>query len=358
MSEGKPRTTIRERLEAMEREQLSPFATLAAQSRGRERATEPDPVRTAFQRDRDRIIHLCRSFRRLAHKTQVFIAPREDHLRTRLSHTLEVSQIARTITKALRLNEDLTEAISLGHDVGHTPFGHAGEWALDEAYRRYDPGACFQHAEHSVRVLTIVERDGRGLNLTYEALEGIEGHSKGAADTAASLETADDMTLEGMVVRIADRIAYLNHDLDDCLRSRLLRLGDLPQSTVEVLGERHSDRVGTMVEDVIARSADSPRLSMSPRVTSAMDELKDFLFDHIYLGPPLMPARKQVYGIIERLFDLYMEDDGSYEADIGSVPGFQAMRARQVCDYIAGMTDRFARDRYVEHFLPSGYPQF
>lgn len=350
--------TIRERLEQMEREQLSPHATLAAESRGRERATAPDPVRTAFQRDRDRIIHLCRSFRRLAHKTQVFIAPREDHLRTRLSHTLEVSQIARTISKALRLNEDLTEAISLGHDVGHTPFGHAGEWALDEAYRACDADAAFHHAEHSVRVLTVIEREGRGLNLTCETIEGIAAHSKGDADTDLSLEPGDDISLEAMVVRLSDRIAYLAHDLDDCLRSDLLTLDDLPCDCVEVLGERHSDRVGAMVEDVIAHSVDRPRLAMSPRVTEAMDALKDFLFDRVYLGPPLMPAREQVYGIIERLFKLYMRNDEAYAADIGSVPGFQKMRARSVCDYIAGMTDRFARGRYEEHFLPSGYPQF
>ena len=348
---------IRERLEQMEREQLSPYAILAAESRGRERPTEPDPVRTAFQRDRDRIIHLCRSFRRLAHKTQVFMAPREDHLRTRLSHTLEVSQIARTISKALRLNEDLTEAISLGHDVGHTPFGHAGEWALDETYRRHDSEASFHHADHSVRVLTGIEREGRGLNLTAETLEGIAAHSKGAADTDLSL-APDDISIEAMVVRLSDRIAYLNHDLDDCLRSGLLTLEDLPPNCVSVLGARHSDRVGTMVEDVIAHSDSRPRLAMTEQITSAMDDLKDFLFEQIYLGPSLMPARKKVFGIIERLFDLYMEKDEAYEVDIGSVPGFDAMRARGVCDYIAGMTDRFARDRYVEHFLPSGYPEF
>ncbi|MFP4248447.1 MAG: deoxyguanosinetriphosphate triphosphohydrolase [Armatimonadota bacterium] len=358
MTEPNPQPTIREQLEQMEREQLSPHASLAAETRGRARVVEPDPVRTEFQRDRDRIIHLCRAFRRLAHKTQVFISPREDHLRTRLSHTLEVSQISRTITKALRLNEDLTEAIALGHDVGHTPFGHAGEWALDETYRRYDPDAGFHHAEHSIRVLTVIEREGRGLNLTYETLEGIEAHSKGQADTGDSMAPPDGLTLEGMVVRLSDRIAYLNHDLDDCLRSGLLKLDELPASTVEVLGEVHSDRVGTMVEDVIAHSADQPALSMSEQVTSAMDELKNFLFERIYLGPPIMPAREKVFGIIERLFELYMEDDRAYADDIGSVPGFTKMRARAVCDYIAGMTDRFARDRYVEHFLPSGYPEF
>lgn len=358
MADCGDRPSIRERLEAMERAQLSPYATLAADSRGRPRPSESDPVRTEFQRDRDRIIHLCRAFRRLAHKTQVFIAPREDHLRTRLSHTLEVSQIARTIAKALRLNEDLTEAIALGHDVGHTPFGHAGEWALDESYRRYDPDAGFAHAEHSVRVLTVLEHDGRGLNLTHETIEGIAAHSKGAQDTEASLAPADACSLEAMVVRLSDRIAYLNHDLDDCLRSGLLTLADVPPMCVQVLGERHSDRVGTMVEDVIARSDGQPELRMSARVTDAMDALKDFLFERIYLGPPMLPARRQVYGIIERLFTHYMESDAAFAADIGSVPGFTTMRARAVCDYIAGMTDRFARDRYVEYFLPSGYPQF
>ena len=207
-------------------------------------------------------------------------------------------------------------------------------------------------------MLTIIEREGRGLNLTEETLEGIGAHSKGQADTGPSMAPPDGLTLEGMVVRICDRIAYLNHDLDDCLRSGLLRLEDLPASCPEVLGERHSDRVGTMVEDVIAHSDGQPTLAMSERVTEAMDELKDFLFDRIYLGPPIMPAREKVYGIIERLFELYMEDDRAYADDIGSVPGFTKMRARTVCDYIAGMTDRFARDRYVEHFLPSGYPQF
>jgi dGTPase len=204
----------------------------------------------------------------------------------------------------------------------------------------------------------MIEREERGLNLTSETLDGIRAHSKGDADTGASMTPPDDLTLEAMVVRLSDRIAYLNHDLDDCLRSGLLKLDELPQSTPQVLGERHSERVGTMVEDVIACSTDQPQLSMSEQVTSAMDELKDFLFERIYLGPPLLPAREKVFGIIERLFELYMEDDRAYSQDIGSVPGFTKMRARTVCDYIAGMTDRFARDRYVEHFLPSGYPQF
>lgn len=350
--------SIREQLEQLEREQLSEFATLAAESAGRARPEEPCPVRTCFQRDRDRIIHLCRAFRRLAHKTQVFIAPREDHLRTRLSHTLEVSQIGRTIAKALRLNEDLTEAMALGHDVGHTPFGHAGEWALDQVYRRHDPAAGFAHAVHSIRVLEIVERDGQGLNLTRDALAGIAQHSKGAEDTREALKPAAGESLESMVLRIADRIAYLNHDLDDCLRAGVLEPGEVPRECLEVLGERHSDRVGAMVEDVIAYSEGQPRLEMSDGIAEAMDVLKDFLFERVYLGPALLRAREQVHGVIERLFDLYMADEEAFEADIGAVPGFTQMRARAVCDYIAGMTDRFARTQYEQRFLPSAFPRF
>ncbi len=350
--------SIRERLEEMEREQLSPHATLAAESLGRARAAEPDPVRTCFQRDRDRIIHLCRAFRRLANKTQVFIYPAEDHLRTRLSHTLEVSQIARTISKALRLNEDLTEAMALGHDVGHTPFGHAGEWALDRAYRRYDPSASFSHTSHSIRVLEQLERDGQGLNLTRETLNGVASHSKGTGDTAKALVPGKAQTLEAVVLRLSDRIAYLCHDLDDCLRSGLLTLDELPSTTLKVLGERHSDRVGTMVEDVIGHSEGRAELAMTDEVMSAMDELKDFLFERIYLGPPLLRAREQVFGVIDRLFDFYMEVDEEYERQIGSVPGFPQMRARAVCDYIAGMTDRFAQRAYIDGMLPSGLPEF
>lgn len=349
---------IRERLEDMEQAQLSPHATLAAESLGRARAVEADPVRTCFQRDRDRIIHLCRAFRRLANKTQVFIYPVEDHLRTRLSHTLEVSQIGRTISKALRLNEDLTEAMALGHDVGHTPFGHAGEWALDRAYRRYDSSASFSHTTHSIRVLEELERDGQGLNLTRETLNGIASHSKGTGDTAKALVPGKAQTLEAVVLRLSDRIAYLCHDLDDCLRSGLLTPEDIPRGVVAVLGARHSDRVGTMVEDVIANSEGRAGLAMTDEITSAMDELKNFLFERIYLGPPLLRAREQVFGVIDRLFALYMEVDREFELHIGSVPGFPQMRARAVCDYIAGMTDRFAHRAYIEGMLPSGLPEF
>ncbi|MBC7289515.1 MAG: HD domain-containing protein, partial [Armatimonadetes bacterium] len=270
--------TIRERTEEFEVQYLSPYAALSKNSRGRQKAEEPCPVRTCYQRDRDRIVHLCRAFRRLAQKTQVFFSPREDHLRTRLSHTLEVSQIGRTIAKALRLNEELTEAIALAHDVGHTPFGHVGEAALDEVYGEYDPGAHFRHNEHSLRVVDVLERGGEGLNLTYETREGIVAHAKGRQPTIDALTRDLPSTLEALVIRIADRIAYLNHDLDDCLRLGVLDESDLPKDVMDVLGWRHSERVGTMVRDLIQHSIDSPCLMMSSEVAEATDALMDFMF--------------------------------------------------------------------------------
>lgn len=347
--------TIRERLEQMEREHLSPYAALSVNTRGRKAPESADPVRTEYQRDRDRIIHLCRAFRRLAHKTQVFISPREDHLRTRLSHTLEVSQIGRTIAKALRLNEELTEAIGLGHDVGHTCFGHSGEAALDEAYRRYDPQGGFAHNVHSLRVVDELERDGAGLNLTYETRMGILGHRKQERDLAEVLAEGET-TLEAMVIRLADRIAYLNHDLDDCLHAGVLSQDELPAETMNVLGWPHSQRVGRMVTDVIETSLDQPRLAMSPDVLAATDRLKCFMFESVYQRPELLAECAKVRGIIGGLFDVYMTDDRAlFEAE-GFVPEDQPRRARAVCDYIAGMTDRFARSQYVKQFLPSTYP--
>ncbi len=347
--------TIRERLEAMEQANLSPYAALSARSRGRLAPESPDPVRTVYQRDRDRIIHLCRAFRRLANKTQVFISPHEDHLRTRLSHTLEVSQIGRTIAKALRLNEELTEAIALGHDVGHTPFGHSGEAALDEAYRRHDPAGEFQHNAHSLRVLDELERDGAGLNLTYETRMGVLGHRKSERDLAEVLQE-DEGTLEATVIRVADRIAYLNHDLDDCLHAGVLTQDELPADCMNVLGWRHSRRVGRMVTDVIEASLDQPRLAMGDEVLAATDTLKRFMFDNVYQRPDLLAECAKVRGIIGGLFDVYMAEDRALFEAVGYVPEDPQRRARAVCDYIAGMTDRFAREQYVKHFLPSGYP--
>ncbi len=353
--------TIRERLEEIEQQTLSPHAALSADSVGREVAEAACLVRTAYQRDRDRVIHLCRAFRRLAYKTQVFISPTEDHLHTRLSHTLEVSQVARTIAKALRLNEDLTEAIALGHDVGHTPFGHSGEAALDEAYRGYEPEGSFKHQEHSLRVVDCIERDAAGLNLTWETRQGIVQHSKGQANLAQVLDAGvlaggSQNTLEGLVVSVADRIAYVNHDLDDCLRVGLLQPDDLPAGLVGRLGEDHSTRVGTMVEDIIAHSIDLPRLAMSTAVVEAADELKTFLFESVYEREELVEDREKVRGIIGNLFTLYMDNDDALMEACGRVPCDGSARSRLVCDYIAGMTDRFAANQYVKHFLPSSFP--
>lgn len=350
-----PPLTIRERIEQMEQAHLSPFAAHSVATQGRRAPETPDSVRTEYQRDRDRIIHFCRAFRRLAHKTQVFISPLEDHLRTRLSHTLEVSQIGRTIAKALRLNEELTEAIALGHDVGHTPFGHAGEAALDTAYRRYDPAAHFNHYAHSLRVVDELERDGSGLNLTYETRVGIQAHSKGEADLGQVL-SEPGLTLEAMVIRLSDRIAYLNHDLDDCLRVGVLTQEELPQEVLQALGFRHSQRIGRMVTDIIEMSTDQPRLLMSDEVREASDALRRFMFDNVYHRPELLAECRKVQGIIDGLFEVYMTDDAAlYEAS-GAVPIDAQLRSRVTCDYIAGMTDRFARAQYVKHFLPSGYP--
>jgi len=350
--------TIREQIEQRESDYLSRYATLSAESAGRVRPEPPCPVRTIFQRDRDRIIHLCQAFRRLAQKTQVFISPREDHLRTRLSHTLEVSQVAGTIAKALRLNEDLTEAIALAHDVGHTPFGHAGEASLDEVYRSYDPQAHFAHHEHSLRVVDVLERDGRGLNLSQETREGIVAHSKSMKDLQIDLEESTPPTMEAMVVRVADRIAYLTHDLDDCLRTGFLSAQQVPTAVTKVLGERHSQRVGTMVRDLIEHSLDQPRISMSSKVLEAADALKNFLLEYVYQSPRIHQETDKVAGIIHRLFDLYVEDDQAFAEISSSPPAAPKERARQVCDYIAGMTDRFARSRYLQHFLPAAFPSF
>ncbi|MGQ9730102.1 MAG: deoxyguanosinetriphosphate triphosphohydrolase [Candidatus Zipacnadales bacterium] len=346
--------TIRESIEQLERQTLSPYAALSANSRGREREEPECEVRTAYQRDRDRIIHQCKAFRRLAHKTQVFISPRHDHIRTRLSHTLEVSQIARTIAKALRLNETLTEAIALGHDVGHTPFGHAGEAVLDEVYRTYDPTAHFHHAEHSVRVLTVLEQEGRGLNLCRETLEGIAAHSKGRRNIQDVLESSAGLTLEAVVVSLADRIAYLNHDIDDCIAARLITAADIPTACTQVLGVRYSTRINTMVKDVIEQSAGQPAIRMSCCVAQAVDLLKEFLYERVYFSPPMLEEQARVRMVVHGLFRHYMESPDLLTKIANNPLATPAERARVVCDYIAGMTDRYATDRYVEFFLPGG----
>lgn len=362
----------RERQEQWEEEYLADWAARSARSH-RDRPETPDPVRTAFQRDRDRILH-SKAFRRLKHKTQVFIDPEEDHYRTRLTHTLEVSQIARTISRALRLNEDLTEAVALAHDLGHAPFGHAGEEALDAAYRDFVPTAAFRHVEQSLRVVEYLEhgtgeephdaseepaaegefdpRSRRGLNLTWEVRDGIARHSKGRADlTDAGREIA--ATLEGQAVRIADRVAYINHDIDDALRSGVIRASDLPREELNALGRSHSERIARMVIDIVQQSEDRPVVEMSPEIAAATDRLKDFMFERVYWNAATgnQDLRKAQH-VIRYLFHLYMEQPELMNGRNTLREVEVEERAQHVCDFIAGMTDRYAVSRFKHHFVP------
>lgn len=331
--------SIRTWTEAREREFLSPHAMCAADSLGRVIAIEPDPVRTDFQRDRDRILH-SKSFRRLKHKTQVFIDPSGDHYRTRLTHSLEVAQVARTIGRALRLNEDLIEAIALGHDVGHTPFGHMGEHALDDALQEVN-GGHFRHYEQSLRVVDVLEN----LNLTHEVRAGIDGHSKGRKDLTA-FDGEPTSTLEAAVVRISDRVAYMNHDLDDALRSHII--SEIPQRFLS-LGQTHGERIGTMVMDVIENSLDQPRIALSPPLLELMNDLKEWLFEHVYLKYPILyPDTHKVKRLVQELFEHYCEP--------GNLPpGFEGVQG--AVDYVAGMTDRFAIETYARIKLPASFRQ-
>jgi dGTPase len=326
--------------EQHELEWLSPFAAKAALSQGRALETPQDPVRTVFQRDRDRILH-SKSFRRLKHKTQVFIDPAGDHYRTRLTHTLEVAQIARTVGRALRLNEDLIEAIALGHDVGHTPFGHAGEAALDAALR--DLGQTpngFRHYEQSLRIVDHLER----LNLTQEARLGIGGHSKGRGDLS-SFDGEPTSTLEAAVVRISDRIAYVNHDLDDALRSGIVL--EIP-AHFQQFGQTHAKRVGAMVLDVIVNSLDKPAIVLSPPMLRQMNALKEWLFENVYLLYPVRyPDVEKAQNVVRELF-AHFNKPGNLPPDYEGVQGS--------VDYLAGMTDRFAIDTYRRLKLPDSWP--
>jgi dGTPase len=330
------------RLLSEEREEsLSPNAAKSRLSKGRERPEEPDPIRTCFQRDRDRIIH-CKSFRRLKHKTQVFIAPLGDHYVTRLTHTLEVSQIARTIARALNLNEDLTEAIALGHDLGHTPFGHWGEDTLNELY---DKG--FRHNEQSLRIVELLEKDGRGLNLTWEVRDGIVSHSKSAVSVLGK-EWGEVGTLEGEVVKISDMVAYINHDIGDAVRASILTEKDLPQDAVKALGNSHSQRINTMVSDIVKSSWDvrvndiikeRPSIKMSPVVLAAAEKLRDFLFTRVY-DPNMESAdaanAKDVVIFLWKYFNKHAEKlPAEYRLHADTIE-------RGVVDYIAGMTDQYA----------------
>ena len=343
------RMTPRELREQLEAQTLSPHAARSALTRGRARPEEQCPIRTTFQRDRDRIIH-CKAFRRLSDKTQVFIAPEGDHYRTRLTHTLEVAQIARTIARALRLNEDLTEAIALAHDLGHTPFGHAGEAALEAAYREYDPEARFLHAEQSLRVVEMLEKDGQGLNLTWEVRDGIRAHSKGMGDLPSEIGPA---TLEGRVVLYSDRIAYINHDIDDAIRARLITAESLPTECLEVLGRTHGLRITAMVSDVVAHSQDRPEILMGDRVARATNCLKDFLFENVYQREERTAGENvRIARTLRSLFGFYMERPEEFAGGPEAAAQGRKALARAVCDHVAGMTDRFASQQLLEHFLP------
>jgi dGTPase len=330
-------TTPRERTEEIERQTLAPYATLAAESKGRERDEEHDALRTCFQRDRDRIVH-SKSFRRLKHKTQVFLAPEGDHYRVRLTHTLEVSQIARTAARALRLNEDLAEAISLGHDLGHTPFGHLGEQALTPFL-----GRPFRHNEQSLRVVDYLEDDGRGLNLTWEVRDGIVNHTWSMPAPA---------TLEAQVVRFADRIAYINHDVDDAVRAGVIEPAELPDDALGVLGRTHADRVKTLVTDLVDRSEDSPEIRMSDQAFRALETLRDFLFERVYLRDEARSEQDKAIALVRSLFAHYLDHPDQVPEEYHRAPGDLPTR---VADYIAGMTDRYALRVYEQLFLPQGW---
>ena len=339
--------TIREELEDREKKILSPFATLSSKTKGRQVPEEECPLRPAFQHDRDRIIR-SKSFRRLKHKTQVFLIPMGDHYRTRLTHTLEVSQIARTIARALRLNEDLTEAISLGHDLGHTPFGHAGEDTLNEIV----PGG-FSHSDQSLRVVDVLEKDGKGLNLTFEVRDGILKHSKGKGEILCEDPEAMASTPEGKVVRIADIIAYINHDIDDAIRGGVISPNEIPEDCLKCLGDTHSKRINTMVNDIIQETLRSRngRLSISKYVLSSILDLRDFLWEHVYENAAVHSDFHKATKILRELYQ-YLVDHPDYFMTQAKMGSLHDSLERCVCDFLAGMTDRYAFNLYEKVFLP------
>ncbi len=333
--------TLRERIEAEERTLLAPGATLAANSLGREREEAPDEVRTCFMRDRDRIIH-CKAFRRLKHKTQVFLSPEGDHYRTRLTHTLEVAQISRTVARALRLNEDLAEAIALGHDLGHTPFGHAGERALSEAL-----GKPFNHNEQSLRVVRLLEKEGKGLNLTREVLDGIVCHT--------GSKTAD--TPEGRIVRYADRIAYINHDIDDAVRAGVLSEEDIPFDIKLALGSTHSRRIAALVNAMIDFGQKTGEIGMDDRTAGLMNDLRDFMFEEVYQNPVAKGEEGKSEAIVRYLYEHFVQDANRLPAEYWAIADRDGLPTA-VCDYIAGMTDRYAIMVYQDLTIPKSWNKY
>jgi dGTPase len=322
---GRVADAFEARVRELEDAWLSPLAVRSYETRGRAHAEEEEcRLRTPFQRDRDRIVH-CKSFRRLKYKTQVFIDPKGDHYRTRLTHTLETAGISRTVARALRVNEDLTEAIAVGHDLGHAPFGHTGEEALDQVLaERF--GRRFRHNEQSLRVVEVLERDGRGLNLTEEVRDGIRHHT-GPGEPA---------TLEGKILRLVDRVAYINHDIDDALRAGLLSPGDLPQEEIALLGDRGSRRIDTLVHDIVEASAEAGDIVQSEEIGRAMLNLRAFMFERVYLGPEAQEQRELAVETVRHIFDWFVEHPDELPPDRpGDLP-------QRVTDYVSGMTDRFA----------------
>ena len=333
-----PQTTInmniREEKELHEQQYLSRYAALSMNSKGREKAIEPCTYRTCYQRDRDRIIH-CKAFRRLKHMTQVFLAPAGDHYRTRLTHTLEVSQIARSIASALKLNEDLTEAIALGHDLGHTPFGHAGERALSKCIE-------FSHTMQSLRVVDILERDGEGLNLSWEVRDGIINHTDGEA-----------ATLEGRAVKLSDKIAYINHDMDDAMRAGILKESDVPAGVRKVLGETRKERLDSLISDIITNSYDRDEIRMSPDVFEAFKDLRQFLFDNLYFNPVCKSEESKAESMIITLYNYYLDHVMELPQEYLKVMETHNVKPeRIVADYISGMTDYYSVAVFKELYIP------
>lgn len=332
--------TVREELERLEHRRLNPLAAFSDRSTGRPR---PEPereedVRTCYQRDTDRIVH-SKAFRRLMHKTQVFLNPEGDHYRTRMTHTLEVTRIAKTVTRALGLNEDLAEAIAMGHDLGHTPFGHAGEAALTECW-----GRPFRHNEQSLRVVDVLEKDGQGLNLCNEVREGIVGHTGPLIPK----------TLEGQIVRRADQIAYVNHDIDDAIRAGILTAEDIPRDIAAILGENQRDRINTLVCDMIFTSREAGSICMTPQIQKALADLRSFMFARVYHNPVAKGEESKAKDMLQMLFRFYVDHPEQLPADFQPQLSFDGL-GRTVCDYIAGMTDNYAIEKFNEIFVPSGW---
>ena len=329
--------TIRESTEQWESQWLSPYASLSRNSRGREKEEPECDIRPVYQRDRDRILH-CKSFRRLKHKTQVFLTPQGDHYRTRLTHTLEVAQTARTIARALRLNEDLTEAIALGHDLGHTPFGHAGERALNQVCSE-----GFAHHQQSVRIVERLEKGGKGLNLTWEVRDGISNHQMSGKPS----------TLEGKIVRYSDKIAYINHDVDDAIRAGVIRENEIPCTYTDILGHSTRERLNTMIHDIVNNSLEKPDIRMSEDVEFAFRGMRKYMFENVYTNPKAKGEEEKAENILKELFHYYMDHPERLSNEyIERMWQTGETQERSVCDYIAGMTDQYAIAKFQEFFVP------